>query len=309
MQQVYIGTTNYGKHYLSAPAATSWFRMVRDGCPAEGITDALRTQTEQEVLFRKHYTTNYQSSAKIDRRVWDGQVWYRAYKNAATKTPWPSAATPGSPQARHQWGLSLDLNGTTKAWVRANGHRYGWIKDLVGGEDWHMEYQANRDVVPISNPGTSTGTVPTAPDVTAPDPIESKEFFEMNDEEARLAFGNQSLYHERTQKMLTEGFGNLAQYGHNLTVLGQDIRAAVQVATDNAYSGAQISTRVLNAVTDPTRGLAVQAASLAAEVAALRALVASGDGTDVDVHAIAKAAAQESLNGLRQALEAVTTQP
>lgn len=169
MEQVYIGTTNYGRHYLSAPAAAAWFRMVRDGCPTGGITDALRTRNEQITLFTKHFTTNYASSAKIDRRQWNGQVWYRAYR-PGTKTPWPSAATPDTPQARHQWGLSLDLNGTTKAWVRAHGHRYGWIKDVVPGEDWHMEYQANRDAMLASNPGATTGgTLPSVnPDTLDP---------------------------------------------------------------------------------------------------------------------------------------------
>lgn len=177
MEQVYIGTTNYGRHYLSAPAAASWFRMVRDGCPTEGITDALRTQTEQEVLFRKHYTTNYAASAKHDRRVWNGQIWWR-------KPGFPSAATPGSPQARHQWGLSLDLNGATKAWVRANGHRYGWIRDVVRGEDWHMEYQGHRDYVLVSNPGHSTGNTPAVPELPPITPLEPLE----EDEEMPIIF-------------------------------------------------------------------------------------------------------------------------
>lgn len=167
MQQVYIGTTSYGRHWLDAPAAASWFRMVRDGCPPGGITDAGRTQAEQEALFRKHFTTNYAASAKHDRRVWNGQTWWR-------RPGFPSAATPGSPQARHQWGLSLDLNGATKAWVRANGHRYGWIKDVVRGEDWHMEYQQNRDTVLVSNPGAGVGNVPNVSVPGAPAPIEPK---------------------------------------------------------------------------------------------------------------------------------------
>lgn len=180
MDAVYIGTTNYGKHYLSAPAAASWFRMVRDGCPPGGITDALRTPAEQEAVFRKHYTTNYAASAKIDRRQWNGQFWYRAYR-PGTKTPWPSAATPGSPQARHVAGLSLDLNGATKAWVRANGYRYGWIKDLVSGEDWHMEYQAWKDIVLVNNPGTSVGGNLPNPGVTPVTPIIPKDWFDMAD--------------------------------------------------------------------------------------------------------------------------------
>lgn len=163
MDVQYIGTTNYGRHWLDRPAADSWFRMVRDGCPPQGITDAGRTYQEQVNVFLAYFTTDYASSAKFDRREWNGNVYWRRKGK-------PSAATPGSIFARHTTGLALDLNGSTKAWVRANGHRYGWIKDVVKGEDWHMEYQQYRDVVLVTNPGTSVPKPPTGPAI--PDPIE-----------------------------------------------------------------------------------------------------------------------------------------
>lgn len=164
MDAVYIGTTNYGRHWLDAPAAASWNRMVRDGCPPEGITDAGRTLQEQVDVFLKYFTTNYATSARFDQRYWNGQNYWR-------RPGQPSAATPGSVQARHTFGRALDLNGPTKAWVRANGSRYGWIKDLVRGEDWHMEYLPARDVEFASNPGGSTGNVPDVPDIEPIDPI------------------------------------------------------------------------------------------------------------------------------------------
>lgn len=144
MDTVNIGTTDFGSHWLERYAAASWFRMVRDGCPAAGITDAGRTHQEQVEVFLRYFTTSYAASAKHDRRVWNGQTYWR-------RDGKPSAATPGSIQARHTYGRALDLNGATKAWVRAHGHRYGWIKDLVSGEDWHMEYQPGRDVLFVNN--------------------------------------------------------------------------------------------------------------------------------------------------------------
>lgn len=160
-----IGTTSFGAHWLDAPAAASWFRMVRDGCPAAGITDAGRTQQEQIDVFLKYFTTNYATSARVDQRYWNGQNYWR-------RPGQPSAATPGSVQARHTFGRALDLNGATKAWVRAHGHHYGWIKDLVRGEDWHMEYQPQDDVEFASNPGGSTGNVPNVPGIDPIDPIQ-----------------------------------------------------------------------------------------------------------------------------------------
>ena len=165
MDQVYIGTTNYGRHWLEPLAAASWQRMVRDGCPPAGITDAGRTHEEQVTVFLKYFTTDFASSAKHDQRIWQGRPYWR-------RPGKPSAATPGSTQARHTFGRALDLNGATKAWVRANGHRYGWIKDLVRGEDWHMEYQPARDVAPVSNAVAGRpGQVPTAPRPTPITPI------------------------------------------------------------------------------------------------------------------------------------------
>ena len=165
VDQVFIGTTSYGRHWLEPSAAASWQRMVRDGCPPGGITDAGRTDAEQIAVFLKYFTQDYASSAKHDRRTWQGRAYWR-------RPGKPSAATPGSVQARHTFGRALDLNGSTKTWVRANGHRYGWIKDLVPGEDWHMEYQPARDVAPVSNPGIGVpGRIPSAPSLTPVAPI------------------------------------------------------------------------------------------------------------------------------------------
>lgn len=174
MDPVYIGSTTYGAHWLDRPAAESWQRMVRDGCPAAGITDAGRTQQEQIDAFLSRYRVQWIGNGPFgDVRWWNG-VRYARFQGAAV-------AVPGSYQARHTYGRALDLNGATKAWVRANGARYGWIKDLVANEDWHIEYQPARDVVPVSNPGTSTGTVPTVPDIAPIDPIKPTPTFPEDD--------------------------------------------------------------------------------------------------------------------------------
>lgn len=125
-------------HWLDSEAADAYLRARRDGLPA-GITSAGRTRAEQDRIFRQYYTTNYAASAKFDQRTYQGKKWWR-------RPGKPSAATPGSPAARHEKGLSLDLPaGGPREWMRANGHNYGWIKDLVSGEPWHFEYQAHKD--------------------------------------------------------------------------------------------------------------------------------------------------------------------
>lgn len=123
-------------------------------------------------------------------------------------------------------------------------------------------------VTPVNNPGGGGGgSVPGAPGTAPIDPITPKEF--VMDQEAREAFHDLKVRDDQRRQQLADGFGNLAQYGHNLTVLGQQIRAAVQVATDNAYAGAQIGTQVLNAIGDPERGVAVQLSRIGQDIKAM----------------------------------------
>src|SRR5690606_6645131 len=59
-------------------------------------------------------------------------------------------------RSKHVWRPSdredkgaraLDLPEPARAWVRKNGHRYGWMKDRVRGEAWHTEYEKQRDTM------------------------------------------------------------------------------------------------------------------------------------------------------------------
>lgn len=120
-----------GSHWLDAPAAASYLRMVADGCPS-GITSAGRTNAEQVDIFLSRYTTNYAASSKKDRRVWQGRTYWRLAGVA-------SAANPGT--SNHEDGRALDLPDAPEAWVRAHGAAYGWIADRVPGEPWHVEYR------------------------------------------------------------------------------------------------------------------------------------------------------------------------
>lgn len=102
--------TNGRSAWLDAPAANSYRRMLADGCPTGGITDAGRTRTEQQHMYDL----------------------YLAGKLKAT------AAVPGT--SKHETGRALDLSGAALAWVRAHGREYGWLADQVRNERWHVEY-------------------------------------------------------------------------------------------------------------------------------------------------------------------------
>lgn len=125
-------------HWLNKPAALSWFRMVRDANGAvksSEINDAGRTYEEQVRLFTSRYS---QVNTGIDYRFWDGKPWWR-------KVGVASAATPGT--SNHETGNALDVTGGTRTWIRTYGAKYGWIKDRVANEPWHIEYIASRDTL------------------------------------------------------------------------------------------------------------------------------------------------------------------
>lgn len=121
-------------HWLRADAAASYQRMRAAGLPAGGITDAGRTRAEQEVMYARYLR---------------GELV--AY-----------AAKPGT--SKHETGRALDLSGHARAWVRAHGQRYGWLRDQVRNEPWHMEYVAALDLAAADTiPAPAAATPPPAP--------------------------------------------------------------------------------------------------------------------------------------------------
>lgn len=107
-------TINAAGDWLEAGAAASYLRARAAGLPA-GVTDAGRTNAEQ----------------------WD--VW-RDYLAGRLKA---TAAYPGT--SKHEKGNALDLPEPARAWMRAHGAEYGWVKDRVANEPWHFEYDATKD--------------------------------------------------------------------------------------------------------------------------------------------------------------------
>lgn len=107
-------------HWLDAPAARSYDRMLAAGMPAGGITEAGRTRARQEYLWSE----------------------YLAGRLIAT------AARPGT--SRHERGAALDMvtSSPAHAWLIAHGARHGWTRPLLHAakpEPWHWEYAPTWD--------------------------------------------------------------------------------------------------------------------------------------------------------------------
>jgi len=138
------------------------------------LTDSYRPYSAQERIFRQRFRTY--PTGHSDRRVWNGQTWWRVPGVA-------SCATPGS--SNHGWGTAIDFasnvnrgGSAEQRWMAANAHHFGWVWPAWARnprnafyEPWHYEATP----VPVSayagflvsvgvtipTPPTGPGTLPT----------------------------------------------------------------------------------------------------------------------------------------------------
>jgi len=130
-------------HWLAPAPAASYARMIRDGCPP-GITSAGRTTAEQRSIFLARYRPQATGSGPYgDVVTWQGVRYVRV------SGPSP-ASPPGSVWSLHERGDAIDVPEPARAWIRTHGAPYGWVRDTVPGEPWHMVYQPDRDTRPGS---------------------------------------------------------------------------------------------------------------------------------------------------------------
>lgn len=140
-----------GGHQLRDDAAAAYLAMRRDGCPA-GITSSTRSYARQTDLYRNQGRPGWPALADNPDR--SKHVW--------------------RPDDRRDTGArALDLPEPARAWVRARGHFYGWRKDRVRGEVWHMEYEGGGSLVMRPLPPTIAAPVPAPPaPITPISPVE-----------------------------------------------------------------------------------------------------------------------------------------
>lgn len=135
--------------------------------------DGYRSLARQVDLFRRNYTTTNTGYGPV--KSYEGSLWWR--KTAGT----PSAATPGT--SNHGLGTTVDVVNlgtlnqfTTTRYAQfaavAALHKFSNTEGRSIGEPWHWSDISSPDVVTVSNPGDSTGNVPTIPDIGPIAPIE-----------------------------------------------------------------------------------------------------------------------------------------
>lgn len=100
--------------WLDEPAARAYERMKAHGMPGGCLSDAGRTNAEQAELYA---------------------AFLRGELSA-------TAARPG--ESLHEVGNAIDVAEPARAWVRARPE-YGFVKDTVANEPWHMVYGPDAD--------------------------------------------------------------------------------------------------------------------------------------------------------------------
>lgn len=100
--------------WLDGPAALAYERMKAAGMPCDCLSDAGRTNAEQAEL-------------------------YAAYLRGELSA---TAARPG--ESLHEVGDAIDIAEPARSWVRER-QEYGFVKDTVANEPWHMVYGADSD--------------------------------------------------------------------------------------------------------------------------------------------------------------------
>lgn len=132
-------------------AVEAYREMLEDGLPPGGINSDWRDPKLQVALFLDNYTKTYLTSAKTDRRVWNGVPYWRRKVRLSNGAPTVSVAVPGS--SKHEIGLAIDFDVAQREWVKANGRRRGWYwptwaQQPATREDWHMEFDTTYTPTP-----------------------------------------------------------------------------------------------------------------------------------------------------------------
>jgi D-alanyl-D-alanine carboxypeptidase len=143
----YVG----GGQRLRSDAALRWFALVAACFIATGVrlgaTEAYRSLTEQDRLFRARYTSGWSSGIG-----YDGKYWRKKAGVAA-------AAVPGT--SNHGWAIAVDMNNYSNArvwqWLldHAPGFGFSWAEGKADGEPWHWVYVGGGSVPATTNTPTA----------------------------------------------------------------------------------------------------------------------------------------------------------
>jgi hypothetical protein len=89
---------------------------------------------------------------------------------SSMRSPTKNQSVGGSPNSKHMTGTAMDIHGTSNAWIRKNGAKYGWvINDYPGSHGGHFVFGGKGLVQPTATPSAQIARKPvSAPSISSP---------------------------------------------------------------------------------------------------------------------------------------------
>jgi len=81
---------------------------------------------------------------------------------SSKRSPAKNKAVGGASGSKHMYGVAMDIHGSSNAWIRSNGSKYGWVpNDYPGSHGGHFEFKG-AGIAPgdTKNQGNQDGTKP-----------------------------------------------------------------------------------------------------------------------------------------------------
>lgn len=213
-----------GGHYLRTDAAKAYLAARLDGCPP-GITSSTRAESIQRAYYENQGKPGW--PPKADRPDRSKHVW--------------------RPGDRNDTGArALDLPEPARAWMHANGRRYGWYGWRVSGEPWHFEFEPwNSDVALVNRVLARGGTVPGVPSMPTPDPLTPED--DMTPEQAKQL----DQIDRRTQQRLDANVSHvLARVTALDAALVNVTKALANVTAGEAFDETKLLTGIRTTIND-----------------------------------------------------------
>lgn len=89
---------------------------------------------------------------------------------SSMRSPTKNQSVGGAPNSKHMTGTAMDIHGTSNAWIRKNGAKYGWvINDYPGSHGGHFVFGGKGLVQPTAPPSAQIARTPiSAPPISSP---------------------------------------------------------------------------------------------------------------------------------------------
>lgn len=128
--------------WSSGPAIAAANAETGRGFTVPGMTDA----SGRPVVLSRAAANSFAAMVRDS----GGQV-RSADIASAQRTPEKNAAVGGVEGSQHLSGNAMDIHGTSIAWIRRNGARYGWrVNDYPGTHGGHVEFTGGGDAQPLA---------------------------------------------------------------------------------------------------------------------------------------------------------------